>query len=105
MKKILYAFFALSFSLFTSVTLFADNNRDISFSNDDSEMRVELSKIKYDGRCLRLYVDEGERATIYNMKGEVVFTTNRSGEFQFDNLHKGLFIVRVGDQIKKILSK
>ena len=39
------------------------------------------------------------------MKGEMVYTTNRSGVFQIDNLKKGVYIIRVGNAAKKVMTK
>jgi hypothetical protein len=63
------------------------------------------NKIHIDDGQLRLQLDEGEKAFIYNMKGEMVYTTNRSGVFQLDNLKKGVYIIRVGNVTKKVMTK
>ena len=70
-----------------------------------SLMQAGQEKIKYEGGSLRLLLADGEKATIYNMKGEAVYTTNRSSEVTLDNLHKGIYIVRVGNETKKIMSR
>lgn len=54
---------------------------------------------------LRFQLEENEKAYIYNMKGEMVYTANRSGVFQLDNLKKGVYIVRVGNATKKVMTK
>jgi hypothetical protein len=68
-------------------------------------LQTSRDKIKYEDGCLRLQLADGERAVIYNMKGEMVYTTNRSTEVTLDNLHKGVYIVRVGNETKKIMSR
>lgn len=62
-------------------------------------------KIGIGGGELRLRLEAGEKAYIYNMKGEVVHTANRSGVFRLDNLQKGVYIVRLGSVTKKVLTK
>lgn len=68
-------------------------------------MQAGQEKIKYEDGCLRLQLADGERAYIYNLKGEMVYTANRSTEVTLDNLHKGVYIVRVGNETKKIMSR
>lgn len=70
-----------------------------------SLMQAGQEKIRYEGGSLRLQLADGEKAIIYNMKGEAVYTTNRSAEVTLDNLHKGVYIVRVGSETKKIMSR
>lgn len=62
-------------------------------------------KISIGDGQLRLQLDGGERAVIFNMKGEQVYTTNHSGSLQLDNLQKGIYIVRVGNISKKVMTK
>ena len=68
-------------------------------------MQAGKEKIKYEDGCLRVQLADGEKAYIYNLKGEMVYTTNRSTEVTLDNLHKGVYIVRVGSETKKIMSR
>lgn len=63
------------------------------------------NKIHVGDGQLRLQLDGGEKAYIYDMKGEMVYTTNRSGIFQLDNLRKGVYIIRVGNVTKKVMTK
>ena len=62
-------------------------------------------KINVGDGQLRLQLDEGERAMVYNMKGSLVYTTNHSGTLQLDNMPKGVYIIRVGNVTKKIMTK
>lgn len=70
-----------------------------------SLLQAGQEKIRCEGGCLRLQLADGEKAYIYNMKGEMVYTANRSTEVTLDNLHKGVYIVRVGTETKKIMSR
>ena len=64
------------------------------------------SKIVYDGSVLRVNVANGERVNIYNMKGELVFTSNQTVTLQLDNMPKGIYIVKAGqNETKKILNR
>ncbi len=74
-------------------------------SQSIGSIALEAEKIRTVGGQLRLQLDEGEKAVVYNMKGTLVYTTNRSGSVQLDNLPKGIYIVRVGNTTKKILTK
>ena len=69
-----------------------------TISSDNAKIRVE------NGR-LYLKLAEGERAVVYNTKGEQVFAADRSSNFELGGLQKGVYIVRVGDQVKKVTSK
>ena len=64
-----------------------------------------LQKISIGDGMLRLQLDEGENAYIYNAGGRLVYSTNRSGTVQIDNLGKGVYIVRVGNAVKKVMTK
>lgn len=79
------------------------------FSDTDSQglgtIAFDENKIRVGDGQLRLQLDGGEKAYIYNMKGEMVYTTNRSGVFQIDNLKKGVYIIRVGNAAKKVMTK
>ena len=86
---------------------------DVEQEGDESSFEVEAvgsvvadeEKIKISDGQLRLQLEDNEKAYIYNMKGEMVFVTNRSGSFQIDNLRKGIYIVRVGNTTKKVMTK
>jgi hypothetical protein len=69
-----------------------------TISSDQGKIRVE------NGR-LYLKLAEGEQAVVYNMKGEQVFATDRTASYELGGLQKGVYIVRVGDQVKKVTSK
>ena len=66
---------------------------------------ADEEKIRISDGQLRLQLGDNEKAVIYNMKGELVYVTNRSGSFQIDNLRKGVYIVRVGNTTKKVMTK
>lgn len=62
-------------------------------------------KIHFDGGQLRLDIGSGEQAVIYNMKGQPLFTANTSTEYNLNQLPKGIYIVRVGSQTKKVMNR
>lgn len=63
------------------------------------------SKMHFSGGVLRTNIAAGESLTIYNMKGEKVFSTNESGTFDLTTLTKGVYIVKVGTETKKVVNK
>ena len=67
-------------------------------SRSRSEMKVE------DGQ-LRLTVDDGERITLYNTKGEQLFTTTRSATYDMRQLGRGVYIVKMGQEARKLMNK
>lgn len=64
-----------------------------------------LSKMQFEGGMLRAEVARGETVAIYNMKGEQVFSANESGTFDISRLQRGVYIVKVGSQTKKVINK
>lgn len=67
--------------------------------------RQAQSKMQFSDGMLRATVAEGELIAIYNMKGEQVFSTNRSGNFDLTTLTKGVYIVKVGNETRKVINK
>ena len=63
------------------------------------------SKLHFAGGVLRADLGAGERVTLYSMKGEQVFTTNVSGTYDLTRLTKGVYIVKVGNETKKVINK
>ena len=61
-------------------------------------------KISFDGGQLRLEIGAGEQAVIYNMKGQPLFTAKTSTEYNLNQLPKGVYIVRIGSQTKKVMN-
>jgi len=62
-------------------------------------------KIHFDGGQLRLDIGSGEQAVIYNLKGQQLFTATTSTEYNLNTLPKGVYIVRVGNQTKKVMNR
>ena len=60
------------------------------------------SKIRMENGILKVEVADGEQVTLYNMKGEVVFHATHSIEFNISRLPQGVYIVKTGDETKKI---
>lgn len=78
------------------------------FSNDNlstvSSAWASESTIKMSDGVLRVNVAQGERVTIYNIKGLQVLTSTESLTLDFDHLPKGVYIVKVGNLTKKFLN-
>ena len=62
-------------------------------------------KISIDGSTLRLQLADGEHAAIFDMNGVQVYTANESVEVNTGSLRRGVYIVRVGSQTKKIMTR
>ena len=54
---------------------------------------------------LRATVAPGENLTLYNMKGEQVFSSSETGTFDLKTLTKGVYIVKVGKETRKVINK
>ena len=67
--------------------------------------RQTASKMQFSDGVLRATVAPGELISIYNMKGEQVFSTNESGTFDLTTLIKGVYIVKVGNETRKVVNK
>ena len=63
------------------------------------------SKLHFADGMLRVEVATGEHVELYNMKGERVFSNNQSGTYDMNHLPKGVFIVKVGQEAKKIINR
>ncbi len=67
-------------------------------SKSRSEMKVE------DGQ-LRLTVADGERITLYNTKGEQLFSTSSDATYDMRSLGRGVYIVKMGQEARKLMNK
>lgn len=63
------------------------------------------SKMHFEGGMLHADIARGETISVYNMKGERVFTANRSGAYDLSQLVKGVYIVKVGTETRKVVNK
>ncbi|MBQ8127479.1 MAG: hypothetical protein IJ176_03675 [Prevotella sp.] len=63
------------------------------------------SEMKVEGGQLRLTVADGERITLYNTKGEQLFTTTRDATYDLRPLGRGVFIVKMGQEARKLMNK
>ena len=63
------------------------------------------SKIHFEGGVLRADMAAGESLTIFNMKGEPAMSANKSGIYDLGTLVKGVYIVKVGSETKKVVNK
>ena len=82
-----------------SKMFFSDGNQGIAM------IQPQQGKIVMDGDQLRLNLNEGERAVVYNLKGEQVFRANTSTTFQLGRLQRGVYIVRVGNETRKVMNR
>ncbi len=62
-------------------------------------------KVHFSNGMLRADLQAGEAVTLFNMKGEQEFSTNKSGTYDLKHLAKGVYIVKVGQESKKIINK
>ena len=60
------------------------------------------SKIRMENGILKVEVVEGETVALYNIKGEMVFHATHSIKFNISRLPQGVYIVRTGNETKKI---
>ncbi|MCR5269956.1 MAG: T9SS type A sorting domain-containing protein [Prevotella sp.] len=63
------------------------------------------SKFELRDGILRVEIANGEHCTLYNLKGEEIFKANESITLSVSSLKKGVYIVKIGNQAKKILNK
>jgi predicted polyphosphate/ATP-dependent NAD kinase len=63
------------------------------------------SKMQFSNGVLRATVAAGETIAVYNMKGEKVFSANESGSYDLSNLQRGVYIVKVGSETRKVVNK
>ena len=66
---------------------------------------VDATKSKIQFSMLRATVAPGENLTLYNMKGEQVFSSSETGTFDLKTLTKGVYIVKVGKETRKVINK
>ena len=62
-------------------------------------------KISFSGGMLRATLNAGESISVYNMKGEKVFSAVTSGSYDLSMLTKGVYIIQVGNEAKKVVNK
>ncbi|WP_027455952.1 T9SS type A sorting domain-containing protein [Xylanibacter brevis] len=63
------------------------------------------SKFELRDGVLRIEIAKGERCTIYDLKGEEIFKANESVTLSANSLKKGVYLVKIGNEVKKILNK
>ena len=63
------------------------------------------TKMQFSGGVLRATVAAGETVSVYNTKGEKVFSANESGSYDLSGLSRGVYIVKVGKETRKVLNK
>lgn len=63
------------------------------------------SKMQFHGGILRASVAAGETIAVFNMKGEKVFSANESGSYDLSGLSRGVYIIKVGTETRKVVNK
>ena len=63
------------------------------------------SKMQFSGGMLRATVAPGETVSVYNMKGEKVFSANESGNYDLSGMSRGVYIIKVGNETRKVVNK
>ena len=63
------------------------------------------SKLQFSNGILRADITAGETIAVYNMKGERVLSANESGTFDLSNFTTGVYIIKVGQETRKVVNK
>ena len=63
------------------------------------------SKIQFSNGMLRADIARGEAVVLYSMKGEKMFSANESGTYDLSGLTKGVYIIKVGTESRKVINK
>ena len=74
-------------------------------TNAIAAMGNTKSKISFQGGQLKADMAQGEKLSVYNMKGEQVLSATQSGTYDLSTLIKGVYIVKVGTETKKVVNK
>ena len=70
-----------------------------------TQLSASGSKIKVENGLLKVQVDEGEAVFVYNLKGEEILSARHSIAYNLNQLPKGAYIVRVGNESKKLMTR
>jgi len=74
-------------------------------TNAIANMSEAKSTIQFKGGMLHADLVGGERLTIYNMKGEQVLSASQSGTYDLTTFVKGVYIIKVGAEARKVVNK
>jgi hypothetical protein len=88
----------------TQTMLLSDLQR-MFFSNTTGIMSITQSKMHFSGGVLRAEIATGEYMEIFDMRGRKVFSANQSGSFDLTTLTKGIYIVKVGNETRKVVNR
>lgn len=86
-------------------TLPLSNLQRMFFSNTSGIMSVTQSRMHFSGGILQADITAGERIEIFDMRGQMVFSANKSGSFDLTTLTKGVYIVKLGSETRKVINK
>ena len=92
----------------TTQTLPLASLQKMFFASESSAIEAvaqDKQKVRFGNGVLRADLQAGETVTLYNMKGEQVMRANESGTYDLSRLAKGVYIVKVGKETKKVVNK
>lgn len=75
------------------------------FSNTSGITSPMQSRMQFSGGVLRAEIAAGERIEIFDMRGRKVFSASQSGSFDLTTLTKGVYIIKVGNETRKVVNK
>ena len=80
--------------------MFFSNSQSAIWSTETSQSKISVSQ-----GVIRALVARGESVTIYNLKGEAVFTSNTDADIDLKSFAKGIYIVKVGTESMKLMNR
>jgi hypothetical protein len=93
---------------FAELPLMTLDRMFFSATNGITARSAQPCRIRMDGGVLRITAPRGTRITLYNMSGQLLKEVTASAEeteLSVNGLRKGAYIVKAGDEARKILSK
>ena len=79
------------------------------FANDPAGMAAvgvsPASQITISDGTLRVTVGRGEKFTLYNIKGEAIYSSAADATVDLKNLRQGVYIVKVGNESLKVMTR
>ena len=79
------------------------------FANDPAGMATigaaPASQITISDGTLRVTVGRGEKFTLYNLKGDALYSSAADVTIDLKNLRQGVYIVKVGNEARKVMTR
>lgn len=69
------------------------------------DVQATQSKIRFADGMLRATVAPGEHIAVYDMKGSLVFSAAETGVYDMTAFRKGVYIIRVGKETRKVVNR